>query len=59
MRLIQLKPPQLAGILIAVSVALHFLVPKFSRGGLSCLACSAVAFLLGFGGMIWAWWLFR
>ena len=59
MRLIQLKPPHVAGILIAVSVGLHFLVPKSSRGSLSCLTCSAVAFLLGFGGMIWAWWLFR
>jgi protein-S-isoprenylcysteine O-methyltransferase Ste14 len=59
MKLIQVKPPHVAGILIAVSVGLHFLVPKPSRGGLSCLTCSAVAFLLGFGVMIWAWWLFR
>jgi uncharacterized protein (TIGR03382 family) len=59
MRLLQVKPPHVAGILIAVSVGLHFLVPKPSRAGLSCLACSGVAFLLGFGVMIWAWWLFR
>jgi protein-S-isoprenylcysteine O-methyltransferase Ste14 len=59
MKLATVKPPQIAGLLIAVSVALHFALPKEYRLDFSCRACGVMAFTLGFIMMMWAWWLFR
>ncbi len=59
MKLVNVKPPQIAGLLIAVSVVLHFALPKEYRLDFACRACGAVAFALGFIVMMWAWWHFR
>jgi protein-S-isoprenylcysteine O-methyltransferase Ste14 len=59
MKLINLKPPQAAWLLLATGVAVHLLVPGRYRGGFGCPVCGAVVVGLGFGLMTWAWWLFR
>ena len=59
MKLATVKPPQIAGLLIAVSVALHFALPKEYRLDFACRACGVVAFALGFIVMMWALWRFR
>lgn len=58
MKLVNVKPPQIAGLLIAVSVALHFALPKEYRPDFACRACGVVVFALGFMVIMWAWWLF-
>ena len=59
MKLINLKPPQAAWLLLAMSAGVHFLIPSRYRGGFACVICGAVIVGLGFGLMMWAWWLFR
>lgn len=58
-RLIHLKPPQAAWLLLAVSGGVHFLTPGRYRGGFACPWCGVAILGLGFGLMTWAWWLFR
>ena len=59
MKLVDVRPPQVAWLLLAASVGLHFALPKEYRLDFGCLACGIVAFVLGFIVMMWAWWLFR
>ncbi|MDP3980950.1 MAG: isoprenylcysteine carboxylmethyltransferase family protein [Chlamydiota bacterium] len=59
MKLVNVRPPIIAGLLIAVSVVLHFALPKEYRLDFACRACGIVAFAVGFIVMVWAWWLFR
>lgn len=59
MKLINLKPTQAAWLLLGGSIGLHFVVPDGYRGDFACPACGAVTIGLGFGLMMWAWWLFR
>jgi protein-S-isoprenylcysteine O-methyltransferase Ste14 len=58
-KLINLKPPLAAWLLLAISAGVHFSIPSRYRGGFACPFCGAVILCLGFGLMIWAWWLFR
>jgi protein-S-isoprenylcysteine O-methyltransferase Ste14 len=57
--LVKIKPPQLAWLLIALSVGLHVALPKEYRGDFSCAVCGVVSLALGFFVMTWAWWLFK
>ncbi len=59
MKLVEVKPPHIAGLLLVLSVGLHFLLPQAYRHQFTCIACGIVAVALGFGVMIWAWYLFR
>jgi len=59
MRMVNLKPPHIAGLLLALSVSLHFLLPQAYRRQFACLICGVIAIAIGFGLMMWAWWLFR
>ena len=59
MRLVNLKPPLIAGLLLALSVGLHFVLPQASRRQFACLWCGVTAIAIGCGVLIWAWWLFR
>ncbi len=59
MNLIYVRPPQIAWLLLAVSVGLHFALPKEYRLDFACTTCGVVALVLGFLVMMWAWWLFR
>ncbi len=59
MRLIHIRPPNLAWLLIAVSVGLHVALPKQYLGNFSCAFCGGIVITLGFLLMTWAWWLFR
>ena len=59
LNLIKVKPPQVAWLLLAVSVGLHFALPAEYRLDFACRACGILAFALGFIMMMWAWWLFR
>ena len=59
MKLINVRPPQIAGLLLAVSAGLHFALPKAHRLDFACIACGVGAFVVGFLVMMWAWWLFR
>ena len=42
MKLINLKPPQAAWLLMAMSAGVHFLIPSRYRGGFACVICGAV-----------------
>jgi protein-S-isoprenylcysteine O-methyltransferase Ste14 len=59
MRMVNLKPPHVAGLLLALSVGLHFVLPQAYRRQFACLTCGVIAVAIGFGLMMWAWWLFR
>lgn len=59
MKLAHIKPPQIVGLLLAVSVGLHFALPTAYRLDFACRACGIGAFLFGFLLMMWALWLFR
>ena len=59
MRLVGVKPPQIAFGLLAAGVGLHFLLLKTYRLDFSCLVCAIIAASVGFGIMMGAWWLFR
>ena len=59
MRLVNLKPPVIACLLLALSVGLHFLLPQSYRRQFACLICGVMAIAVGLGVMMWAWWLFR
>jgi protein-S-isoprenylcysteine O-methyltransferase Ste14 len=59
MRLAHIKPPQLVGLLLAVSVGLHFALPTAYRLDFACRACGIGALIFGFMLMRWALWLFR
>ena len=59
MRLAHIKPPQLVGLLLAVSVGLHFALPTTYRLDFACRACGIGALIFGFMLMRWALWLFR
>lgn len=59
MKLVNIKPPQVGWLLIAVSVGLHFALPKQYRGDFSCAVCGGVALASGFLVMMWAWRIFR
>jgi protein-S-isoprenylcysteine O-methyltransferase Ste14 len=58
-KLVNIKPPQVAALLTAVSVALHYALPKEYRLDFACPAASAFTFALGFAISTWAIWLFR
>ena len=59
MRLVNLKPPLVACLLLALSVGLHFLLPQAYRRQFACLWCGVTAIAIGCGVLMWAWWLFR
>jgi protein-S-isoprenylcysteine O-methyltransferase Ste14 len=59
MRLVKLKPPLVACLLLALSVGLHFMLPQTSRRQFACLMCGVTAIAIGFGVLMWAWGLFR
>ena len=59
MKLANIKPPQIAGMLLAVSLGLHFALPTEYRLDFACRACGSAASIFGFILMMWAWWLFR
>jgi protein-S-isoprenylcysteine O-methyltransferase Ste14 len=59
MKLVNLKPPQIAWLLLALSAGIHFLLPSAYRRQFACLSCGIVAVSAGFGLMMWAWSLFR
>lgn len=59
MKLVNLKPPQIAWLLLGLSAGLHFLLPPAYRRQFACRVCGIVGIALGFGLMMWAWSLFR
>ena len=59
MKLAHIKPPQLVGLLLVVSVGLHFALPTAYRLDFACRACGIGALIFGFILMRWALWLFR
>jgi protein-S-isoprenylcysteine O-methyltransferase Ste14 len=59
MRLIDVKPPQLAWLLLAVGGGVHFLLPPRHRDAIACPLCGGVLIAAGFLLMIWAWRLFQ
>ena len=59
MKLINLKPPQAALLLLALSVGLHFLIPRAYRGDFARPVYGVAVAGIGFGLMMWAWWCFR
>ena len=59
MKLVNLKPPLIACLLLALSVGLHFVLPPAYRRQFACLVCGVTAIALGFGVLLWAWALFR
>ena len=59
MRLVNLKPPLIAGLLLALSVGLHFVLPQAYRHQFACVWCGVTAIAIGFGVLLWAWGLFR
>ena len=59
MKLINLKPPHIALLFLGLSVGLHFLLPAAYRHQFSCWVCGLAAVGLGFGLIMWAWFLFR
>jgi protein-S-isoprenylcysteine O-methyltransferase Ste14 len=59
MKLVNLKPPQIAWVLLGLAAGLHFLLPKAYRGHFGCRLCGVAAIVIGFGLMMWAWALFR
>jgi protein-S-isoprenylcysteine O-methyltransferase Ste14 len=59
MRLVKLKPPLVACLLLALSAGLHFVLPQASRRQFACLICGVTAIAIGFGVLMWAWGLFR
>ena len=59
MRLVSLKPPLIACLLLALSVGLHVVLPQASRRQFACVSCGVMAIAIGFGVLLWAWGLFR
>jgi len=59
MKLVRLRPPRIALVLLGLGVGLHFLVPQAYRGDFSCWACGIAGIAAGFSLMLWAWALFR
>jgi len=59
MRLVNLKPPIVACLLLALSGGLHFVLPQAYRRQFACGMCGVVAIAIGVGVLLWAWWLFR
>jgi protein-S-isoprenylcysteine O-methyltransferase Ste14 len=59
MRLVNLKPPLIACLLLALSGGLHFVLPPASRRHFACVICGVTAIAIGFGVLLWAWGLFR
>ena len=59
MRLVNLKPPVIACLLLALSVGLHFLLPQVYRPQFACVICGVMAIAIGLRVIMWAWWLFR
>jgi protein-S-isoprenylcysteine O-methyltransferase Ste14 len=59
MKLVNLKPPLVACLLLALSVGLHFVLPQASRRQFACWICGVMAIAIGVGVLMWAWWLFR
>ena len=59
MRLVNLKPPLIAGLLLALSVGLHFVLPQADRRQFACALCGVTAIAISCGVLLWAWWLFR
>jgi protein-S-isoprenylcysteine O-methyltransferase Ste14 len=56
---VNLKPPHIAGLLLSLSVGLHFVLPQAYHRQFACLMCGVIAIAVGFALMMWAWWLFR
>lgn len=59
MKLAHIKPPQVVGLLLAMSVGLHWALPTAYRLDFACRACGVGALIFGFILMRWALWLFR
>src|SRR5262245_30836681 len=59
LRLINVKPPQIALLLLAAGAGVHSLLPPPYRGSFASPYGGAGLIVLGFGVMIWAWEWFR
>jgi protein-S-isoprenylcysteine O-methyltransferase Ste14 len=59
MGLVNLKPPLIACLLLALSVGLHFVLPQAYRRQFACVICGVIAIAIGVGVLMWAWGLFR
>jgi len=59
MKLVNLRPPQIALVLLGLGAGLHFLLPTAYRGHFGCWVYGLVGIGTGFGLMTWAWALFR
>jgi protein-S-isoprenylcysteine O-methyltransferase Ste14 len=59
MKLVNIRPPQMAWLLLALSVGLRLLLPPAYRHQFACFVWGIIPVGLGFGLMIWAWSLFR
>ena len=49
MGLVNLKPPHIAGLLLALSVGLLFVLPQVYRRLFACLICGIIAIAIGLG----------
>ena len=54
MKTVNLKPPQIAFGLLALSGGLHLAITR-GQHPMRCLVCAIALFLAGFGLMMWAW----
>lgn len=59
MRLVNLKPPLIACLLLALSVGLHFVLPQAYRRQFTYWMCGVMAIAIAFGVLLSAWGLFR
>ncbi len=59
MRLVNIKPPHVALLLLAVGAGGHFLLSPENRRPFACLPCGVTAIVLGFGLILWVGALFR
>lgn len=49
MKLVSIKRPQIAWVLLGVSAGLHFLLPQSHRHDFACWGCGIVGVAIGFG----------
>ncbi len=59
MRLVNIRPPYVALLLLAVGAGGHFLLSPENRRLFACPPCGVATIILGFGLILWAGLLFR
>jgi protein-S-isoprenylcysteine O-methyltransferase Ste14 len=59
MKIIEMRPPRIAIVLVAIAFALHWLLPIWERLGFSYPLLGATIAVLGIAAIIWSWWLFK